>query len=582
MGELRPKTTERWTQGWLVWFAGVFLYALRPIESFDTFWQLQSGKYIWQTCQFLYRDTFSLAADAFRLEHCWLHDLILYGVYSAGGYLLLGLLKPLVIALCGTLLLRAGLRRGAEPLTTLPVLVLCLAASVDSWLLRPQLWTFLFGILYLVLLYRGRRHGWRSWLWLVPLMVAWANLHAACILGFALIAAFWVGELWRAWRGDATWRGLGQLTLCGLLTFGAAFLNPYGYRIPLGQLLGHLNQVKVLTGSAPTGMAGNMEWLPPTLGQVPWFYVVMALWALTVVWRLAQRRLDAAELCYFLGFSYMGFSQIRHTTLVALLAGFFLPLAVHQVLERLPALLAMRGWRSWLPGLALLAVVVGTTAAQGRLGVGLRADQCPVAATDFLQQQRPPANLYNAYDWGGYLMWRLFPTYRVFVDGRSDSPKYFDASTRIENGLPGWQADLDQADVNTLVTRTCFYDSGGPQALIDNLVRSPSWTLVFQDEVAVVFVRNNAETRALRSRFGMPSRLAYRTMLAEARRLQREPGPRPRSWLAIGRGAYGLGDAPAALTAYRRYLALDPDSREARTRIAVLQRLIGGADGGRR
>lgn len=572
-GRLRPR--------WLLlslWGAGVFLLALRPIESFDTFWQLQSGKYIWQTGQFLSRDTFSLAADAFRLEHCWLHDLVLYGLYLTGGYSLLGLLKPLLIAVCAVLLLRASLREGAQPLVAAPVLLLCLAASADSWLVRPQLWTFLGGVLFLVILYRGRRQGWKTWLWLVPLMVVWANLHAACILGFALLAAFWVGELWRVLRGQGRWRDLGLLTGCSSLVFAAAFLNPYGYHIPLDQLLGHLNQVQVQTGSAPLGMVGNMEWLPPSFDQVPWFYVVMTLWAVTLAWRLWRRRLEVAELGYFLGFSYMGFSQIRHTTLVALLAGFFLPLAVQSCLGEIPALKGLWRWhgvRAWLPGMLLLAVLVGAAAAHGRLGLGLRSDQYPVAAADFVRAQKPPGNLYNAYDWGGYLMWRLFPDYRVYVDGRSDSPVYFAASTRIENGLAGWRQDLAKDQVNTILTRTCFYDTGGPQALIDNLVASPDWTLVHQDQVAVVFVRNLAATLALRERFGLPSRLAYRTMLAEARRLQAEDGARPRSWLAIGRAAFGLGDGPKALQAYQHYLETAPENREARERVAFLQQLLG-------
>ena len=55
--------------GWLLLLA-VFIVALRPMEDFDTFWQLQSGKYILESGHFLYRDTFSITPDAFRLEHC--------------------------------------------------------------------------------------------------------------------------------------------------------------------------------------------------------------------------------------------------------------------------------------------------------------------------------------------------------------------------------------------------------------------------------------------------------------------------------------------------------------------------------
>ena len=149
--------------GYMILFISIlFLLALRPIESFDTFWQLQSGKYIWQTGQFIYQDTFSLASEVFRLEHCWLHDIILYVTYVTGGYPLLSLLKPIVVTLCGGLLMRWVLKRGADMVYALPVLTLCLVASADSWLIRPQLWTFLGGVLFLLLLYRGRENRWRS------------------------------------------------------------------------------------------------------------------------------------------------------------------------------------------------------------------------------------------------------------------------------------------------------------------------------------------------------------------------------------------------------------------------------------
>jgi hypothetical protein len=554
------------------WFAGLFLLALRPIESFDTFWQLQSGKYIWQTGAFLYKDTFSVAAGVFRLEHCWLHDLVLYTLYSLGGYVLLGLLKPLIVAVCGFLLLRENLRRGELPLIVVPTLILCLYASHESWLVRPQLWTFLFGVVFLILLYRGREEGWRAWLWMAPVMLVWANMHAACIFGFALFAAFWVGELWRTARRQSSWRSLGVLTFCGALTFAAAFVNPYGSRIPLGQLQSHLNQTTVLTGSAPAGMMGNMEWLPPTFAQVPWFYVVMALWAGTILWRLLIRRIEAAELAYFLGFSYMGFSQIRHTTLVSMMAGFFLPLAIGELLVRYPRIAdraAGMGRRGWIPGLALLGVLVIGAAAQGSLGVGLKASAYPVAATDFLKERQLPGNLYNAYDWGGYLMWRLYPDTLVFVDGRSDSNEHFVASSQIENAWAGWSEALDTYGINTIITRTCYYDTGAPLGLIDGLVRHPRWSLVYRDEVAVVYLRRG---EGIAPQEALAPTLAYETMLAEAQRLYSEdPRYRSPALLALGRASFHLQRFPQALGYYRQYLEIEPDNREARLATSILE-----------
>jgi cytochrome c-type biogenesis protein CcmH/NrfG len=68
----------------------------------------------------------------------------------------------------------------------------------------------------------------------------------------------------------------------------------------------------------------------------------------------------------------------------------------------------------------------------------------------------------------------------------------------------------------------------------------------------------------------MPNHLAYRTMLAEATRLQNEGYPRPRSWLALGRAHYALGNPEAALAAYRYFLQTTPDNREAQTMVTLL------------
>ena len=59
--------------------------AVSEVHDFDLFWQLQSGRYILQTGSWIYRDIFTLAADAPRFEHCWLHDLIFYGAFRLGG-----------------------------------------------------------------------------------------------------------------------------------------------------------------------------------------------------------------------------------------------------------------------------------------------------------------------------------------------------------------------------------------------------------------------------------------------------------------------------------------------------------------
>src|SRR5207237_419419 len=43
----------------------------------------------------------------------------------------------------------------------------------------------------------------------------------------------------------------------------------------------------------------------------------------------------------------------------------------------------------------------------------------PAAAVSFIAAQRPSAPILNHYNWGGYSIWRLYPEYQVYIDGRA-------------------------------------------------------------------------------------------------------------------------------------------------------------------
>ncbi len=67
--------------------------------------------------------------------------------------------------------------------------------------------------------------------------------------------------------------------------------------------------------------------------------------------------------------------------------------------------------------LTIVALGVGRAVAKQPL---TEAQGFPAAAVDFMLAQRPPQPIYNEYVWGGYLIWRICPDYRVYIDGRAD------------------------------------------------------------------------------------------------------------------------------------------------------------------
>ncbi|HUV90328.1 MAG TPA: hypothetical protein VMY80_11795, partial [Anaerolineae bacterium] len=110
----------------------------------------------------------------------------------------------------------------------------------------------------------------------------------------------------------------------------------------------------------------------------------------------------------------------------------------------------------------------------------------PADAVEWIQREQPPGPMFNSYNWGGYLIWHLWPAYRVFVDGRTDlyGDELLEQYLDVRFAKPGFQQVFDQYGVNFVLT-----EAGG---FTDNfLALDDGWRRAYADEIAVVYVRMN-------------------------------------------------------------------------------------------
>ena len=121
----------------------------------------------------------------------------------------------------------------------------------------------------------------------------------------------------------------------------------------------------------------------------------------------------------------------------------------------------------------------------------------PAGAADFLLANHIDAPLFNTYEYGGYLMWRLWPRQRVFIDGRALSESVFMDYARIlynHDDSDGKSADqlLDQYGVQAIVMNSFEYTTGPIYLLAPALAdpKQTTWKLVFQEPQAMVFLRH--------------------------------------------------------------------------------------------
>jgi hypothetical protein len=122
----------------------------------------------------------------------------------------------------------------------------------------------------------------------------------------------------------------------------------------------------------------------------------------------------------------------------------------------------------------------------------------PSGAADFLKAHDVREPLFNTYEHGGYLIWRLAPERRVFIDGRALSDSLFLDYARIlynhddNDGKPSGEQLLDRYGVGTIVMNT-FEPSTGNVYVLAPALADPSqttWKLVYRDPQSVVFMRN--------------------------------------------------------------------------------------------
>jgi hypothetical protein len=114
------------------------------------------------------------------------------------------------------------------------------------------------------------------------------------------------------------------------------------------------------------------------------------------------------------------------------------------------------------------------------------AREFPASAIAYIRQHHPPGPIFNSYEWGGYLIWRLYPEYRVFVDGRADvyGDTFLEEFVRTYRAENDWRGVLRRFHVNTVVL-----SPNAPLAVL--LQEEPSWQTAFEDQQSVVFVRRD-------------------------------------------------------------------------------------------
>jgi hypothetical protein len=469
-------------------FIAIFVMAVRVPLDTDTFWHLRAGEWMIQERQLLRTDVFShTRAGQGWINHSYLSQLLLYGVYAALGDVGLAL----YVAVLATLGM-AFVYRLCSGDVFIRAFTLVIAASTAAvfWSPRPQMVSFALSAVVLFLLYRYLRDGVDR-LWLVPpIMLLWVNMHGGFAISFILMVLALIGEILRvtfdqALRGQPPEiTGARRLVVIGLVSAVLVSINPYGPQMLLYPF--RTVGISVLRDFI-------VEWRSPDFHQLQvWPFAWMLLGLIAAV-GLSRRRLDWRDLTLVAGTGYLGLLAGRNIAVFAIVAA---PVLTHHAHDWLSEV----GWRprldrapargpflvvNWL--LLLLVLVAGGVKIAFALDPmtiqEARTDAMPEAAVAYLEEERPAGPMFNSYNWGGYLIWSA-RDYPVYVDGRTDL--YDDQLLTVYLSIyfvsDEWASLLDEAGINLI-----FVEVDSPLAKI--VAREPGWSRAYADEQAVIYTR---------------------------------------------------------------------------------------------
>ncbi|HET7705107.1 MAG TPA: hypothetical protein VFM36_03410 [Thermoanaerobaculia bacterium] len=485
------------------------------IADLDFWWHLATGKHIAATGSIPRRDIFSYtAAGRPYVDHEWLFQLGQHAVFSTFGAAGVMFLKIAIIALTFSIIGAYCARRLENVWAAGGLALFAMAGATPRLVERPELYSILFLVLTFIAMDSFSRSGNRRWLYLLPLVyIAWANIHAALIVGVIAQLVFIVGAAVERRRDVIV-----PLAITCAACVAAAAMNPFGlhvFAVPFE-----------LTALIESGIVENREWQPPTLRSATTFWFFLGAAALLMAVDIRRRR--AATILLFVLFAYLSLRYVRNIGLFCAMA---------------PMLIAANGplrarWERAVAAAGVVAFLLTATLVYPfERGIG-EASYFPDRLAAFVKRNDLRGNMYNTWGLGGYLIWQLYPERRVFMDGRNEVYEPLLARVReAEVDLTRWEKLL--ADYRVEYAIVSYVDEltdivqmtpEGPRVM-GRVAHSGAhfprtrWALVDWDDDGMLFVRRggaNARLAATEYSAVYPEGPGYMESLVASGKIPRE------------------------------------------------------------
>ncbi len=470
----------------------ILLFSLSLTESND-FNQdlgrhLKLGEIIVKTHQVPKINLFSYTNPRFPfINHHWLSEVVFY-LSSQLGLNSLIFLKVLLILISFAIIIRFSAKINGF-LKTLLVALVFLPLILDRVNVRPEIFGYLlFSFLLIIVLYYPKN---KKLLFAIPLiMLLWVNLHISFIFGLILLGLLFLKIIFLIKTKVFKTYDL-LLVSAGVLVL---FFNPNGFK-------GLLYPLSIFSNYGYTIVENqNLLYLSRMISDplIKYFFIISPLVVISLIILLVKSQL--IEFVILLVFYLLSFFQIRHMPFFVLAA---IPTMAHSIS------LIKAKIKPDIRFILIIALIIGQITTilffanniyaqvfdrAGLFGVGF--NEAGKGGVEFIKKNKLAKNIFNNFDVGGYLIYKLYPDYRLFIDNRPEAyPKDFIQNTYIKLQL---DKNLIPKIFDRYQIQTIFFfhtdQTDWSRSFIKIIYDDPQWQLVYLDSSSIIFTKNSSLT----------------------------------------------------------------------------------------
>ncbi|MCA9034650.1 MAG: hypothetical protein KDA91_05945 [Planctomycetaceae bacterium] len=473
--------------------------AFQPLWHTDLWDHINYGQRILETGHVSSTEPLLKLAEGMPMVNFpWLVQLAMAAMYNGFGLSSLQFASALIVASMMAIVCWRTTRKSGSVLAGL--LAIAIFATINHYqftVIRPQIVGLLFFTITVSWSMARQRHTRFTWICMPLMFAVWANCHGSFSVGLTLMALTGAGRLLDIWVRsrslrlailDSQFDKTVMLTqLCG----AAVLLNPAGLSI----------YQEVLQISANPNIESIGEWFPMSIrtiqGQVA---AGMTLWLLGAM-HLSPRRIRFVELLPLVTMGLLACWSLR-------MINWWAPLMAVSISTHTAAAVRLafkrRRRTEPYPSRGLWTVVniglcwiffsfthFGVQVVHGRVADPARlvSRQTPVQLIEYLNSKEswPKGLAFVPAEWAGFVMnagpESIQPMVNLHVHVIPEM--VWNDYLRLIHGPNDWDSLMDQYGVNLAII-----DKEAQPRLLKNLSQSEDWNASYQDNQAVVFVRN--------------------------------------------------------------------------------------------